>query len=182
MNCSYDDISSKISLSLVGPLREPTNTSRDIITIEIHIGDGLCATKYFDIERSSDDQSKLDIVTFAMDIDTKATQLNLSLHFSTNADDAIALQLLIDTQMLNTQIGAICGGIILITLNVLIISEVKKEFIINKIDEYFKSDSQNCTLIGHSPNTGCITSCICIDWDTGSVSRSTNHGRHYQVD
>lgn len=105
--------------------------SHDTISIDLHINDGdddIHATKYFEIVRSSDEnnQSKLDSVTFDLDIigARVPTQLNLSLKLATNASDALSLQLSVDTHTLNAQMGAIYGGIILISLNVLIISEV----------------------------------------------------------
>lgn len=124
-------------MNLVGPFKEPTNLSHDSISIYVRIGDGVRTTKYFDIVNSSDDQIKPDIVTFNLDIgNATTTQLNLSLQFMTSGDDALSIQMSVDTHTLNTQMGAICGGIILIALNVLIISEVKYALIIQK-GKYF---------------------------------------------
>lgn len=132
LNYRYDAFGSKISVNLVGPFKH-TNISHDIITIDVNVGNGIRATKYFDIERSGDDQSKPDIVTFDMDIGVVQRQLNLSLHIETSGtEDALSLQLFVDTHALNTQLGAICGGIILIALNVLIISEVRNGIIAQK--------------------------------------------------
>lgn len=82
-------------------------------------------TMYFDIIKHGNDQNKPDQVTFDVYTDPKTTKLNLSLQFTTNTETALTFQLFIDTYSLDTQMGAICGGIILILLNVLIISEVK---------------------------------------------------------
>lgn len=132
MKYRYDDFGSKISINLVGAFK-PTNISHDIITIDVNVADGIRTTKFFDIERSSDDQSKPDIVTFDMDIGAVQRQLNLSLHIETSTKDAISLQLFVDTHALNTQLGAVCGGIILIALNGLIISEVRNGLITQKM-------------------------------------------------
>lgn len=133
----------------------------DIISIDVHIGDDVHVTKYFDIVRSSNNQSKLDSVTFDLDIGARvSTQLNLSLELMTNASDAISLQLSVDTHTLNAQMGAIYGGIILISLNVLIISEVISLLIIQKgnftvnhihlcIDRWFIERWPHCWLHSH---------------------------------
>lgn len=133
MNFVYYDVGSKISINLIGPFIVSTaNTSHDNIAIETIIGgdDGVRVKRYLDIVRSSNDQIKLDTVSFIMDVDDKITtsgKLNLSLEFIAQTKDAISFQLSVDTHSLDTQIGAICGGIILICLNVLIITEVKNE-------------------------------------------------------
>lgn len=135
LNYLYDDFGARISVHLTGPFAKTTNESslsRNRISIYTQIGDKEYAPKYFDIAvrtttgDDDNDQSKLDKVTFDLDVDN-AEQLNLSMQFVSNAEDAISLQLHIDTHSVDIQVGAICGGIILILLNVLIISEVKRE-------------------------------------------------------
>lgn len=114
-----------ISVHLRGSITKSTNTSRDTISIHTQIGDIINDMQYFDIERTDRDQSKLNTIVIDANIDTVSAELNLSMQFASNASEAMLFELLIDTHSLNTQIGAICGGIILIVLNVLIISEVK---------------------------------------------------------
>lgn len=128
LNYLYNDFGSKISVHLRGPFKKSTNTSRATISIHTQIGDIVSDVQYFDVERTDTDQRILDTLTFDANIDTISTELNFSMQFVTNASEAILFELLIDTNSLNTQIGAICGGIILIVLNVLIISEVKSSF------------------------------------------------------
>lgn len=123
-NYLYDDFGSKISVNLIGPFRKTTNVSNDYITINAQIEHDMHVIKYFDIVRSSDGQSKPDTVTFDLDLNSVPSALNLSLQFVTNAENATSFQMFIDTHALDIQVGAICGGIILILLNVLIISEV----------------------------------------------------------
>lgn len=123
----YDDIGSTISVYLVGPFGKSTNVSRENIVIDAKVADGKRVTKYFDIERLNRDPRKFDKVTFNLDIDPVATQPNLSLQFIANAQDAFSFHMYIDTHSLDTRVGAICGAIILILLNVLIISEVHKK-------------------------------------------------------
>lgn len=55
----------------------------------------------------------------------QAQQLNVSLKITTNAYDGVAFQMFIDCYALDASMGALCGGIILVLLNFLIISEVK---------------------------------------------------------
>lgn len=121
----YDDFGSKISVNLIGPFKESVNKSHDNIMIFARTGNDIHETMYFDIIKPGNDQSKPDQVTFDVYTDPKTTKLNLSLQFTTNTETASTFQLFIDTYSLDTQMGAICGGIILILLNVLIISEVK---------------------------------------------------------
>lgn len=127
----YDDFGSKISVNLIGPFAKPTNSNItcDSIFIYSQIGNRVQETRRFDIKRSGNDQTKLDIVCFDIELDiieTMHAQLNLSLQIITHANDGVAFQMSIDAYSLDTAMGAICGGIILILLNVLIISEVKR--------------------------------------------------------
>lgn len=94
----------------------------------MQIGNYMNMTEKFDIVRASNNQNKPDTVTFNSDIDRMTEQMNVSLQITTNADDGIPFQLFIDTYSIDTQMGALCGGTILILLNVLIISEVKMRF------------------------------------------------------
>ncbi|XP_031624737.1 P protein-like isoform X2 [Contarinia nasturtii] len=123
LNYRSDEIGSKISVNLIGPLTKPTNTSCDSVTIDVLIDDER-VTKYFNVERSGSDQTKLDKVEFCLKINSNITQLNLSMQFTTNAQDAVSFHMYVDAHSMDKQIGAICGAIILISLNVLIISEV----------------------------------------------------------
>lgn len=126
LNYLYDEFGSKISVHLIGPFKQPTNQSHDSVFIRMQVGETISVTKHFDIARANDNQKKLDIVAFDFDlgIDKVHDQLNVSFQITTNTRDGIPFQLHIDTHSLDTQIGAICGGVILILLNVLIITEV----------------------------------------------------------
>lgn len=124
MHYLYDDFGRKITVNLMGSFNKPANSSHDNILIQVKIGDVIRSTERFDIVQSGNDQIKPDLVAFDFDIDTLWQELNLSLQFTTNAKDAVPLRMSIDTHSLDTQVGAICGGIILILLNVFIITEV----------------------------------------------------------
>lgn len=99
----------------------------------MQVGDSTHETRRFNIKRTGDDQTKLDIVSFDIELNDNETmhtqQLNVSLKITTNAFDGVAFQMFIDSCALETAMGAICGGIILILLNVLIISEVKPNYL-----------------------------------------------------
>lgn len=125
LNYLYNDFGSTISVNLIGPLKQSENKSHDNIMMYAQTGDDTHETMYFDITTNTrNDQTKPDRVTFDIDTDTQSTELNLSLHITNNAENAVSFQLFIDAHSLDTETGAICGGIILILLNVLIISEV----------------------------------------------------------
>lgn len=124
MDYRYNDIGSKISVQVVGPFRASTGfLSHHNITIEAQIGERH-VTKYLNLDRSNSGHSQIDTVLIH-NVESTPAQLNLSLKFKVNAQDAVSFQLYIDTHSFDTQIGAICGGLILICLNVLIISEVR---------------------------------------------------------
>lgn len=129
-NYLYNDFGSKISVNFIGPFVKPTNLTSDSIFIYVQIGDSERETRHFDIMKTSNDQIKPDIVAFDIELDinetySSAAQLNLSLQITTDANDGVIFQMFIDSNSLDATMGAICGGIILISLNVLIISEVK---------------------------------------------------------
>lgn len=133
MNYLYDDFGSKISVNLIGPFEKSTNETGNCMLISTQIDGRVNQTHRFDIQRTGGDQIKPDISTFVIDlsdIDNRSemklgTKLNLSLQFTTNAADGVVFQMFVDTHSLDATMCAICGGIILILLNVLIISEVK---------------------------------------------------------
>lgn len=128
LNYLYDDFGSKISVNFIGPFGNPTNLTRDSIFIHTQIGDRTYESRRFDIRPAVDDQIKPDHVHFdiALDIsEMRPEQLNLSMQITTNTVDSVIFQMYIDPFSLDKTMGAICGGIILIVLNVLIISEVK---------------------------------------------------------
>lgn len=132
-NYLYDDFGTKISVNIIGPFAKPTNSvASDSIFIDLQIGDSTHDTRRFDIKRTGNDQTELDIVSFDLELNSNETmhtqQLNVSLKITTNAFDGVAFQMFIDSYALDASMGAICGGIILILLNVLIISEVKQNF------------------------------------------------------
>lgn len=189
LNYHYDDFSSRISVHLIGPFGKITNeSSQDRISIYMQIEDKEQSPKYFAITRTGKDQSKPDKVTFDFDIGnaSSATQLNLSMQLMTNAEDAISLQLLIDTHSVDLRVGALCGGIILILLNVLIISEVKmKHSLIYCCNSWHIHSDNICKCVKStdcSSNTGRTVGCLCIDRNIGCLSRQTNNGRHDQMD
>lgn len=132
-NYFYEDFGSKISVNFIGPFAKPTNRTRDSILIHTQIGDGAFESRSFDIKRTAQIQAKPDRVSFDIDLDANETvhaQLNLSVEITTNANDCVIFQMFIDSFALDAANGAICGGIILILLNVLIISEVKSILIL----------------------------------------------------
>lgn len=114
-------------MNLIGPFKKSTNLSHDTVFIYMQIGNNMSVSEKFDITKASNNQNKPDTATFYfdIDIDKMTEEINVSLQITTNADDGVPFQLFIDTYSIDTQIGALCGGTILILLNVLIISEVK---------------------------------------------------------
>lgn len=127
-NYFFDDFGSKISVNFIGPFAKPTNETGDSIFISTQIGDSVHETQRFDIKRTGNDQITPDIFSFDVELDINQTMhanLNLSMQITTNANDGVIFQMFIDPYSLDTALGAICGGIILIMLNVLIITEVK---------------------------------------------------------
>lgn len=115
-------------MNLIGPFKQSTNRTCESVVIYIQIGDSTIETRRLDIKKTSNDQTKPDIVAFDIELDSNKTmpaQLNLSLQFTTNANDGVVFQMFIDCRSLDTTMGIICGGIILILLNVLIITEVR---------------------------------------------------------
>lgn len=127
LNYLYDDFGAKLSVHLIGPFKTLTNTSQDNISIHMHVGNNPSLIQTFNIERTSNSQYNPDEVTLQYDIgiDKVPQQINVTLKIATTAIDGVPFQLFIDTHALNTELGALCGGTILILLNVLIISEVK---------------------------------------------------------
>lgn len=128
-NYLYDDFGSKISVNLIGPFAKPTNETGDCMFIYTQIGDSVHDARRFDIKQTGGNQIKPDILTFDIELNdinnvTMPAYLNLSLQITTNANDGVVFEMFIDSHSLDTTMGAICGGIILILLNVLIISEV----------------------------------------------------------
>lgn len=115
-------------MNLIGPFKQPTNNSNDSCFIRMKVENNVTVMERFDIVKSSHNQNKPDTVAFDFDsdwsIDKVPEQLNISIEITTNTADGISFQLVIDTHSIDTQIGAICGGIILILLNLLIITEV----------------------------------------------------------
>lgn len=122
-------------------------------------GDDIHETMYFDIMKTGNDQIKPDQVTFDVCTDTRSAELNLSLQITANSENAISFQLVIDAHSPDTQIGAVCGGIILILLNVLIISEVKFTEVALWLSSKFQVFCKNFTktkLIFPTKNRSCI--------------------------
>lgn len=175
LNYHNNQIGKKIGVSLIGPLTKSTNTSHDYVTMDVLIGEEH-VTQYFDIERSTSDQNKLEKVEFYVNIDSNVTNSNLSMQFNTNALDGVSFQLYIDPHSMDKQIGALCGAIILISLNVLIITEVRSHLY------FFVENLIIFPWTGRSSNTCCIIGRLCIGWNTGSAKGSTNHGWHDQMD
>lgn len=126
-------------------------------------------TEKFDIVRASNNQNKPDTVTFYSDIDRMTEQMNVSLQITTNADDGIPFQLFIDTYSIDTQMGALCGGTILILLNVLIISEVKMNFRMSSFKCILNQELNR--YLGDSSYIGGIIGSFCINWHFGRISR-----------
>lgn len=124
----YDDFGSKISVNFIGPFAKSTNQTNASIFIHTQIGDRAYENRRFDITQTVDDQIKADHVAVDIELDINEIMpvpLNLSLQIMTNANKSVIFQMYIDARSLDKATGAICGGIILILLNVLIISEVK---------------------------------------------------------
>lgn len=120
---------------MIGPFAKPTNLTSASIFIYTQLGDGLREIRRFDIMKSTSNRMKPDMAAFDIELDINETmhaQLNLSLQFTTNANDDVIFQMFIDSHSLDATMGVICGGVILILLNVLIISEVTDIDILNQ--------------------------------------------------
>lgn len=182
-NYLYDDFGAKISVNFIGPFAKPTNSIvSDSIYIDLQVGDSTRETRRFDIKRTGADQTELDIVSFGIELNgnetTHTQQLNVSLKITTDAHDGVAFQMFIDLHALDAAMGAICGGIILILLNILIISEVHQI--------HYHSNAKLTLLMfvssGDSSYIGCIVGSIRFNWHIGCISRQANHERYHQMD
>lgn len=124
LNLSYIDFSSRISLSVIGPLRESSSSTGEYIWINVRNQDQMnnSESKVFKYDRSSDE-----VRTLAFDFypEVSSNTLNLTLTMKTNITNSVDFKVFVDANSIMPAIGVISAVFILIFLNVLFGAEVK---------------------------------------------------------
>lgn len=117
LNVSYQEYGSKISVNIVGPFHECTNATEHYVMIEENHSKHR---HVFVIDQSNDE-----INTLNFDIRPEGNgTLNLSFSLTSNVRESIAFQFFVDSYSVETEIGVISAGIILVFLNILIGTEI----------------------------------------------------------
>lgn len=130
LNFSYSDFGSKVSVNVIGPFVENTiNTSNDYVSISIRNGNFKYSSKS---KRFEIDEKNWEFLPLSFDVNPESTEktLNFSLMLKSNRKSPIAFQLFVDPHSVDSEIGILSAGIILIFLNILIATEVIHSYLI----------------------------------------------------
>lgn len=115
MNIFFAEHGTKITVNLIGPLRECLNSTNDYITID---NTKLNLHQKYEIDKN-------EIRHLSFDIRAERKKLtNLSFFIATNQIDSIAFKLYVDTYSVETEVGVLSAAMILIFLNILIGTEI----------------------------------------------------------
>lgn len=117
-----NDFGPEIRISLFGSLQYTTNCANGSDCLKMIVKtDVVTETDYYFIIGNESQSFHFKIPT-----DPSHSELNWTLYFSTNRSESFPFELSIDRFSLNIQTGTILAGVILISLNILIVTEVDK--------------------------------------------------------
>lgn len=202
LNLSYSDHGTKLIISLVGALKEYSNTSDKYFIVNVQNRDraNVSEIKVYGIDRSS---YELTTMSFDFYPDVLMPQpLNLTFTMATNFENPIAFQLIVDANAIMPEVGVASAAIILIFFNVLLGAEVTILSIhstllcscaqcatpSNEWNDYKQIDACDSGDMNNRIISDCSSNCsgyfyiIYVDRYFSNVTRSTFHGWYNNMD
>lgn len=127
LNFSFDDLGSKVSVNLIGPLHQyDSNASGDFMSITVYSStlNATNQTVYYGINETGTDALP---ISFDILSNFTGNAINFSILLESFAERAFLFQLFVDPRSMNYEIGIISAAVILVFLNILIATEVSKK-------------------------------------------------------
>lgn len=124
LHLSYNDFSSRISLSVIGPFQEFSTLPGEYIWMNVRNKDQMnnSESKVFKYDRSSDE---VRTIVFDFYPETSTNPLNLTLTMTTNITSSVEFKVFVDAKSIIPAIGVVSAVFILIFLNVLFGADVR---------------------------------------------------------